>query len=195
MVFNATLNNISVISWHVSFIGGGNQRKQPTCRKSLTNFISHSCIKYTLSWAGCKLTLVVISTYCTGSCKSNYHVITTMMVPIYIYNTVSHVSSYFYKRSIIFKPNFRNQTYGCIAIGDLIMMQDQRVKSLLQKWPQFSLLEFHGKLVMSFFKIHLWTLLIWVSDCCLMPTQQFFQLYHGKNKLSFNEMMMKSALY
>jgi len=28
----------------------------------------------------------------------------------------------------------------------------------------------------------------WASDCCLMPTQQFFQLYHGKNKLIYNEM-------
>ena len=34
----------------------------------------------------------------------------------------------------------------------------------------------------------------YVSDCCLMPTQQIFQLYHGENKLIFNEMMM-SALY
>jgi hypothetical protein len=32
MVFNATFNNISVI-------GGGNRRKPPSCRKSLTNFI------------------------------------------------------------------------------------------------------------------------------------------------------------
>ena len=40
MVFNATFNNISAISWR-SFIGGGNwstQRKPPTCSKSLTNF-------------------------------------------------------------------------------------------------------------------------------------------------------------
>jgi len=28
-----------------------------------------------------------------------------------------------------------------------------------------------------------------------MPTQQFFQLYHGENKLIFNEMMTRSALY
>jgi len=42
MVFSATFNNISVIL-AVSFIGGGNrstQRKSPTCRKSLTNFIT-----------------------------------------------------------------------------------------------------------------------------------------------------------
>jgi hypothetical protein len=33
----------------VSFIGGGNRstrRKPPTCRKSLTNFITYCCIKY-----------------------------------------------------------------------------------------------------------------------------------------------------
>jgi len=42
MVFSATFNNILVIL-AVSFIDGGNQstwRKPPTCRKSLTNFIT-----------------------------------------------------------------------------------------------------------------------------------------------------------
>jgi len=41
-MYNATFNNISVISWGVNFIGGGNQstqRKPPTCCKSLTNYI------------------------------------------------------------------------------------------------------------------------------------------------------------
>jgi uncharacterized DUF497 family protein len=41
VVFNATLNNISLISWRS--VGGGNRntRKEPlTCRKSLTNFIT-----------------------------------------------------------------------------------------------------------------------------------------------------------
>jgi hypothetical protein len=41
MVFNATFNNISVISLVVSFFGGENQstlRKPQTCSKSLTNF-------------------------------------------------------------------------------------------------------------------------------------------------------------
>ena len=47
MVFNATFNNISVILWWSSFIGGGNQSikcikiKSLTCRKSLTNFITY----------------------------------------------------------------------------------------------------------------------------------------------------------
>jgi len=39
MMFNATFNNISAIV-AVSFIGGGNRRKPPTCLKSLTNFIT-----------------------------------------------------------------------------------------------------------------------------------------------------------
>jgi hypothetical protein len=65
----------------ISFIGGGNQstqRKPPTCRKSLSNFITYCCIEYTLPWTGFELTtLVVIGTDCTGSCKSNYHTINT----------------------------------------------------------------------------------------------------------------------
>jgi len=39
-VFNATVNIIFSYIVAVSFIGGGNQRKPPTCRKSLTNFIT-----------------------------------------------------------------------------------------------------------------------------------------------------------
>ena len=69
----------------VSFIDGWNLstwRKPPTCRKSLINFITYCWIEYTSSWAGFKLTtLVVIGTDCTYSCKSNYHTITT--TPIY----------------------------------------------------------------------------------------------------------------
>jgi hypothetical protein len=49
--------------------------KPQTCRKSLTNFFTYCCIEYTSSWAGFKLTtLVVISTVCTVSCESYYHI-------------------------------------------------------------------------------------------------------------------------
>jgi len=43
MVFNATFNNISGISWWSVLVGGGNRRtrrKPPTCHKSLSNFIT-----------------------------------------------------------------------------------------------------------------------------------------------------------
>ena len=39
MVFNATFNNISVISWRTVEKNRITRRKPPTCRKSLTNFI------------------------------------------------------------------------------------------------------------------------------------------------------------
>ena len=36
----------------------------------------------------------------------------------------------------------------------------------------------------------------WVSEWLLFNTNSaFFQLYHGENKLIFNERMMRSALY
>ena len=66
---------------YFSFIGGeyhSTRRKPPTCRKSMTNFITWRCIEYTSRWKGFELThLVVIDTDCTGSCKSNYHTIMT----------------------------------------------------------------------------------------------------------------------
>ena len=81
MVFNAAFNNIYNYIVAVSFIGGGNrstQRKPPICCKSLT----HSVISITPCHEGFKLTsLVVIGTDCTGSCKSNFHKITTMTAP------------------------------------------------------------------------------------------------------------------
>jgi len=44
-----------------------------------TNFIAYCCIECASPWMGFELTtLVVIDTVCIGSCKSNYHTITTM---------------------------------------------------------------------------------------------------------------------
>ena len=54
-------------------------RKPPTCRKSLPNLITSCCIS---TWTGFELiTLVVIGTDCTGSCKSNYHTMKPTMAP------------------------------------------------------------------------------------------------------------------
>ena len=79
MVFNATFNNISVILWRSVLLVEEAGKKLPTCRKSLTNFITYHCIDYTSPWMGFEITtLVVIDTDCTVSCKSNYHMITTM---------------------------------------------------------------------------------------------------------------------
>jgi hypothetical protein len=65
----------------VCIIGGGNQsnrRKPATCSMSLNFFFTYYWIEYTFPWAGYVVTtLVVMSTNCIGSCKSNYHMITT----------------------------------------------------------------------------------------------------------------------
>jgi hypothetical protein len=46
-----------------------------------TNFIKECCIEYTLPWTRFELTtLVAIGTDCIGSCKPNYHMITTRTV-------------------------------------------------------------------------------------------------------------------
>ena len=72
------------------FIDGGNRRiriKPPTCRKSLTNFITQFCIEYNSSWARFEFTtLVVIGPDFSGSCKSNYHTIKIMMTSIEIFH-------------------------------------------------------------------------------------------------------------
>jgi hypothetical protein len=35
----------------------------------------------------------------------------------------------------------------------------------------------------------------WLSNCCLTPSEHFFWLYRGENKLFFYEMMIITALY
>ena len=57
------------------------RRKPPTCSKSLTNFIT-MWYRVHLAWVGFGLTtLVVIDTYCIGSCNSSFHTITTTTAP------------------------------------------------------------------------------------------------------------------
>ena len=78
IVFNATFNYISVISWRSVVLVEETQRKPPNYRKSLTNCITYCCMEYTSPWTGLKLTtLVGIGTDCTVSCTFRYHTIAT----------------------------------------------------------------------------------------------------------------------
>jgi hypothetical protein len=43
----------------VSFIGGGNRRKPPTCRKSLTNLITHNVVSSTSHLSGIRTHSVI----------------------------------------------------------------------------------------------------------------------------------------
>ena len=82
MAFNVTFNNISVISWQSILLveenGVPGKNHRPVASHWQT--LSHNNTEYSLPWTGFKLTtLVVIGTDCTGSRKSNYHMMTTTM--------------------------------------------------------------------------------------------------------------------
>jgi hypothetical protein len=88
MGFNATFNNISVISWwsvllvEVTEVTGENHR--PVASHWQTWSHNVKCIEYTSPWVGFELTtLVMIGTDCTDSCKLNFHLITTLTAPSY----------------------------------------------------------------------------------------------------------------
>jgi hypothetical protein len=91
MVFNATFNNISVISWwsvllvnETRVAGENHYLPDATHWQTLSHNVVSSAPH---QWAGFKLpTLVVIGTDCTSSCKSSYHMIMTTTTPIKMYN-------------------------------------------------------------------------------------------------------------
>ena len=79
MVFNATFNNISFISWRSVLL-----MEETNDLLQVTDKLYHIML-YTLPWVRFELTTsVVIGTDCTGSCKSNYHTIRAMMAPMYL---------------------------------------------------------------------------------------------------------------
>ena len=86
MVFNATFSNILVISWLsillVEETGVPGENHWPAA--SHWQILSHNVVSNTPchEQGSFKLTLVVIGTDCTGSCKSNYHMIRTMMASV-----------------------------------------------------------------------------------------------------------------
>jgi len=98
MMFNATFNNISVISWQsvllVEEMGVPGENHQPVT--SHWQILSHNIAKYTPPWTGIKLTaLVVIGTDSTGSCKSKHHMTMTACISHWYLNlTVKRLFSF-----------------------------------------------------------------------------------------------------
>jgi hypothetical protein len=80
MVFNTTFNNISVILWRsvllVEETRTPGENHQPVASHWQT--LSYNVVSSTPWLSGFEFTTkVVIGTDCTGSCKSNYHMIMT----------------------------------------------------------------------------------------------------------------------
>ena len=83
MVFNATFNNISFISWR-SVLSMEETTYLPQVIDKLYHIILYRVHR---AWLGFELTtLVVTCTDCIGSYKSSYHTITTTAVPIFFIN-------------------------------------------------------------------------------------------------------------
>jgi hypothetical protein len=83
MVFNATFNIISVISWWLVLLveetGVPGENQRPVANHWQT--LSQNVVLRTHRLGGIR-TFVVIGIDSTGSCKSNYHPITTTTAPI-----------------------------------------------------------------------------------------------------------------
>ena len=82
MVFNATFNNISVISWWTVLLveetGVPGENYPPVTGQTL----SHNVESITPRPRGILITMIVVmGTNCIGSYKSNYHAITTTTIP------------------------------------------------------------------------------------------------------------------
>jgi len=89
MVFNATFNNISVISWRSILLVEETEGPGKTTDLSQVTETLYHIRLYTSSWSRFALiTSVEIGTHCIGSCKSNNHTITATMVPHYNWRIV-----------------------------------------------------------------------------------------------------------
>ena len=91
----------------ISFIGGGNQRKPLTCRKTLTNFITYVALSIPHHERGSnsqRQLEVLDLTSCLGSYNANcIHFCNSKRIK-YIYQTLFHIN--FYKIFIKFFFNF-----------------------------------------------------------------------------------------
>jgi hypothetical protein len=139
----------------VSFIGGGQRstwRKPPTYLKSLSNFITLCCIKYTLACVGFELTtLVVIGIDCICSHESNYHMISTTMA-----------TSTCWRRSAFDREIIRWPLTNIIFLCEFPIQDGHHQQKYFIIRHSANIYKLERNLVE------------WVSDCCLMPTQQFF---------------------
>ena len=102
MMLSATFSYIVA----VSFIAGGNRctrRNPPTCRKSLTNFITYCYIGKLRLSGNRPHSIMVVGTGCIGSYKPNYH--TTTKASYYIWMFCQLTTRYSAKHLIWLKYN------------------------------------------------------------------------------------------
>ena len=130
MVFNATINTISFLSWRsvllVEETGVPRENQRPVANHWLT--LSHNvCIEYTSQWSGCELTtLVVTYTDCTGSCKSNNHTfMTTTTLSTYVSIMVMRIKNIY---KIIFQAQHKSRY---IELPDFLIYSNKTPNNLI----------------------------------------------------------------
>ena len=96
MVFNATFNNISVISWSALLVEETgvpieNHQSAASHLQTLSHNVVSSIPRHERGFE--LTTLLAIGTDCIGSCKSIYHTITATSRPPYIHDIRKHFST------------------------------------------------------------------------------------------------------
>jgi len=146
MVFNATFNNISVISWQsVLLVEEIGDPEKATDRSQVTDKAFHIML-YTSPWSRFELTTsVVIGTDCICSCKSNYHMIKDMTAPcIYIKYSFSVLPFYWrsYKKCYFIFILLLDFNINGICIQVYQFSVSEKINNKMQIW--FFLNQFYG---------------------------------------------------
>ena len=85
-------------------------------------------------------------------------------------------NNYKQKDQLVYMWHFHDTNSWCILHNDLFLQQKTSWITWIKIYIFLPFLSPYQQIHLS--KRH---------DCCLTPTQQFFQLYHGENKLIFND--------
>ena len=145
MVFKATFNNISVISWRSVLLVEETVRPREIHRSVVSHW--QNIMLYTSLWSRFELkTSVVIGTDCIGSCKSSYHTLNTINHPTCLmYGSFKHFHSSLHILTLVCHDLGGNQnlfiallTKGQESLQLIQNLQLQPVNLLLSVWPKHS---------------------------------------------------------
>jgi len=159
--FNATFNNIPVISWRsVLLVEETEDPEKTTDLPQVTDKFYHIML-YTSPWSRFELTTsVVIGTECIGNCKSNYHTITNTTPPIFWYKSeiqdghhhwtcfIAYVGS-----NVEYSPNLwtieRKLFWDvhCMILFKVVgfffmLIRNQRLSPQRLSWPKWNILRY-----------------------------------------------------